>query len=721
MVLFGDDMVFRSFVKSQVYRPLFFKHDNFVDFTTDASQYSCETEKTFFDHNGVEKPLAFVEGTWPSSPQVDMVLSGISGIEGVYGIEDVQYSKQTNTLEYKISYNPVEIRNNRFLCNDIEFYVVRVGGGDRVSCLYFNEFQKDMQSEAKKAVVEGNHFTLNGKTYELELDESGNAIRLSIDGATEVFSEDEKEFKCEIVNDRFKVDGVWYSLERENGAYSGLSYAGVDDYRLSQIPISSDGFGEYRKLGLAFKFQNSTLGVDWNSISVVQNFQCSVVDRIKSETCAFDGVGFTIDEEDRSFKWNLLCVLRNLWNNGPHQCKDGITRLGNGCLYLGGVQDIACELDVNHEIQDGNVLTKGILKINGQSGDGGETFDMGVLYDRVMDPQSGRISIGTLDLDGLVQKNPSGDMAFVLKDPGQGWNCTNAVWMPVTTWNTFKPIIQNVGTLSIDDETNEISTQLTGDDVPDQMRLSPQYEYDENGGQTGVISGYVVESGVNGVGSYFVNRIENDIHVVAKGSESGNSTRYILHLDTNSVDRVLFRPVPVSTVVFEPQTSIEQMKDGLATNVKQMVLTKLVQQMIDCSSESPNPIHICPSSTKPPYLDMFTNEKSLESYRVASGTQDSNSPQCQKFAQIYANNLEEIDSRNMHAGNIYRPFIDRISGVFGEGNSIELVDGTSVSVQRIEEKDVFTYEFLFDLHLMQNKELMKKLQQNQDFREKFLP
>ena len=83
----------------------------------------------------------FQEGTWPSNPLVDKEGSGLTDISGVYEIPDesIMYFKVSNKFEYAIDYNPVEIVDNKFVMNDVEFYVVRTAAGS-VNSIYFNEF-----------------------------------------------------------------------------------------------------------------------------------------------------------------------------------------------------------------------------------------------------------------------------------------------------------------------------------------------------------------------------------------------------------------------------------------------------------------------------------------------------------------------------------------------------------------------------------------------------
>ena len=45
----------RAFILTQIYRPLFFKYDDYVNFSEyPSTTYKCTTKKYFIDHNGNE-------------------------------------------------------------------------------------------------------------------------------------------------------------------------------------------------------------------------------------------------------------------------------------------------------------------------------------------------------------------------------------------------------------------------------------------------------------------------------------------------------------------------------------------------------------------------------------------------------------------------------------------------------------------------------------------
>ena len=231
----------------------------------------------------------FQEGTWPSNPLVDKEGSGLTDISGVYEIPDesIMYFKVSNKFEYAIDYNPVRIVDNKFVINDVEFYVTRPNPGSSViNSIYFNEFQSNTEGQNQVAQIMNNKFTLNGMDYVID----GNEI--SIDDATKVFDETKddanhgkyKEWKCEIVDDRFQFDGVWYVLSK-NGSnqYVSVGYADNKDNKLVSVLVTEQGHAYYRPWNISFQFSD-----DWQKVQVVKKHQSDVIDRLKSEWCEFD-------------------------------------------------------------------------------------------------------------------------------------------------------------------------------------------------------------------------------------------------------------------------------------------------------------------------------------------------------------------------------------------------------------------------------------------------
>ena len=165
----SNENMLKAFVRTQVYRPLFFKHDEYAgQFTSDPSAYKCETTKWFVDHDGTEHQMVFVD--WPTSFDVDKVASGLDDSDKPYTISGIKYFNISNKFEYQINYDPVKIVDNKFVVNDVEFYVVRPKEDKdpedmAVNSIYFNEFQSNTEGQNQVAKVEDNRFTLDGMGY----------------------------------------------------------------------------------------------------------------------------------------------------------------------------------------------------------------------------------------------------------------------------------------------------------------------------------------------------------------------------------------------------------------------------------------------------------------------------------------------------------------------------------------------------------------------------
>ena len=77
---------------------------------------------------------------------------------------------------------------------------------------------------------------------------------------------------------------------------------------------------------------------------------------------------------------------------------------------------------------------------------------------------------------------------------------------------------------------------------------------------------------------------------------------------------------------------------------------------------------------------------------------------------MFKNHTFDIgDDGQIEHGFVYKKFSDKMDGVFGDANSISLVDGPSIQVNRVSNRDEFTYEVLFDIYLNQNKDLIESL------------
>lgn len=138
----GDENLLKAFIKTQIYRPLFFKYNDYDNFTSNDGVYKCFTDKFFVDHDGNEHKLTFDSNQNLDKEAVQDIFEEISNGEYTVPEDTIQYFNVSNKFEYFIYYNPLEIVDNKFVLNDVEFYVVHPDGGEGtpVNSIYFNEF-----------------------------------------------------------------------------------------------------------------------------------------------------------------------------------------------------------------------------------------------------------------------------------------------------------------------------------------------------------------------------------------------------------------------------------------------------------------------------------------------------------------------------------------------------------------------------------------------------
>ena len=134
---YSYEKMLKAFIRTQIYRPLFFKYNNYKKFSSNESVYYCVTDKYFIDHVGNEHKVLFTN--WPAEETLyisknneENKPNGIKDIlesdaisHGEYTVDNIKYFPISNKFEYSINYNPVGIVDNKFVINDVEFYVVR--------------------------------------------------------------------------------------------------------------------------------------------------------------------------------------------------------------------------------------------------------------------------------------------------------------------------------------------------------------------------------------------------------------------------------------------------------------------------------------------------------------------------------------------------------------------------------------------------------------------
>lgn len=187
-----------------------------------------------------------------------------------------------------------------------------------------------------------------------------------------------------------------------------------------------------------------------------------------------------------------------------------------------------------------------------------------------------------------------------------------------------------------------------------------------------------------------------------------NGNRFRLKVSTNVVDRLVVDDLSVETLDFSSSYTPDQLRDNLVQNVKQAMLYFIVQEIMDNHDSMDSEIKVKFNKELKLYSDLFTDTQSLENYIVAWNL-DSESENCTKFSQIYKNNLVELDDTNLKQGFVYQHLASKINETFGDKTNILVVDSPSIEVRRVSQVDTFKYDVLMNLHLMQNKDLMKQM------------
>lgn len=79
---------------------MYFKHDNYLKFTSNESKYWIETDKYFIPYGSAKHILVLSPGT----TNVIASSSGLSNIAGVCTFSGITYNSTHNTISYDINY-----------------------------------------------------------------------------------------------------------------------------------------------------------------------------------------------------------------------------------------------------------------------------------------------------------------------------------------------------------------------------------------------------------------------------------------------------------------------------------------------------------------------------------------------------------------------------------------------------------------------------------------
>lgn len=380
-----------------------------------------------------------------------------------------------------------------------------------------------------------------------------------------------------------------------------------------------------------------------------------------------------------------------------------MTRLGDGVLFngmlnLNNTSGTTCIFDVKHELQNGDIVTNGIVK----KGIGGANDlveeNIGPLLDKNMEFTPSRLLFGTM-VDGVVNEDANGDSAFVVKNMGEGNNNCNVVEIKRDDWNANFSVVENVGDIGEADEDNgeymvSFDTSLSH---PNLLLLTPITTVDAYG--QNVVLQYRVTTDFDGINDYAANVMDDDcLNVVADGE------RYRINLRTGQVDKLVFNPMYGKTIDFTTFYSFEQLRENLLTNLKQCMMNQIVQDMVDNGNKVQvgfNPT-LQDGNGKNLYLEMFSDIHSLDNYSLASGT-NPGTEEYDKFAQVFKNNINDIDESGMADGKLFQAVNGAVEDTFmvsGQPDtSIVLVDEASINVKRVSNVDQFTYRVVLDVSM----------------------
>ena len=710
-----DEERLKALVRTQLFRPLFFDPTNHDTFTSDGTKYRCETRKSYINHDGVEKPLAFLPGTW----EVDAVASGLGGATGYdFAIQDISFDLSENELRYAMNHQEVPVSDGKFTCFDIEFYVASPNGGVPEK-VYFNRWRNQTQETGDVTPVEEDgSFLIGGKAYGI-LD--GKVVTVN---ATETAESGQLwpdgEFSQELVDGRmFNIQGVWYIVQLDGtGAITGLLHSRLDDFALDSIDIDpSTGHGSLDGIELAFS-------PDWTKVDVLKRHVAVAIDRLVWEWCEYDDEVVSIDS-DRIFEWHLANEVLHLKNGEFASNPDllaGLLALGSGKVYGGLLDSGSFRLGIENEMRGGVAITRGVLTKESQDGTT-EREDIGVLFDDQLEVDSGKVLVGGIS-DGLYV--PTGTDVVILKDNSLGRrnNC-NAIWLGKSVWDSCWSLVR-VGKGTEDGDTGDIQVVLdnNGEGRIGGFMMRPTYTSgSKEDGSVPTSYTIEVEEGEDGKPvSFSANLWLGKVHLVVNGD------RYIVEEDGEAVpgededpsskrykvSRLEFVETDVHTVDFTTQFGSGNLLESLFGNLVDFMEVEVAQGIADDGPGGPSTIQVDPSSVVPAPLgtcvDMFSDSTSTLHYLSAKlGTVQKGDPECLKFQEVFKNHSHDADTSKVRTGHLYEylnGLVEGPEGVFGDeppSDALTLVDRPSVEVRRVvssgAEADRFSCSAWFDIHI----------------------
>lgn len=681
--------ILKAFFRTQFYRPMYFKYKsnkwrNYLTFTNEPNIWNCTVDKFYENHLHEMKELIFQTGT----TDVNKEQSGLIGFP-TYEVQDIEWNSTDNVISYNMYYLPLEITDDKFVFEDIEYYCVRLTGDKaNVSSIYFNDFQTVNYSDIGEILVEKNeedqlpYFELKEVKYQIEKDGDKTILRM------QRFEHFDDEFRQEIVDDRFNIDGIWYVLVKDSsGEYAKVTVSETQDTNLVRIGVSPSTdkrfIGICRYKDLEFRFTSAT------EVYIVKFYHTNVVDRVKTEWCEYDDVPSSefVFDDDRTFEWYYANKLLEMMKSHPDK-KVFIKSLGGGNLYDGALDVNNFRLSIKHVIQDGVVLSRGVLTrvYDGRT----EEVDVGNIFDENFSQVQGKIVQGEL-VNGLINTSSGTSKTFIIKNINEGRNNINSVWVNTSLWNTNVKIIgfeKDPGSVEVDeDETNIVVRFKSG--IGD-VDLTYNEEYDK----------YIID-GIDD-DQHRVQEIEGVISYVSGG------VRCQVNIVSKEVKKLVFNEMTVSTVDFSTRYDYESIRNLMFSTIKQYMLNEFAQRIINNGNDENIYINIKPSKLNM-YLELVSDLESLTNYQIVTN-ETTKSEQYNKYGEVFKNLVTNVNDLGVLEGKIYKYLSGLIDDTFGlTKNTLTIVDSPSVQVTRISSgKDMFTYQMQFDLYIKSTKDVISQ-------------
>lgn len=454
---------------------------------------------------------------------------------------------------------------------------------------------------------------------------------------------------------------------------------------------------------MTFKFKRDSAGKVFVTIEKLHD--ASVIDRIDHEWCAFDDRVISIDKTT-NYDFHIANEIIRLTKEYPSYAKT-LTNLGNGILYNGNLEidekssEKTCKIGLRHEMFVNDVVSYFTMTITNQ--DGTSTWDLGLAIDKNFKTPDGKVVQGDIE-NGIVIPSSNGKFMFILKDLNYGASNVNCVRVSMSDWQSNYNLNKEVGDITIDEKTNVISIEWNEQaiDVPvDGIEIVPVPS--DDGSQ---FSQYKVRVSNDGIGDVIVNNKNGVIHFIVPVYDSSNAfvrnDRYRVALDSRKVYQIQ-SDLRGYTVDFSTSYQYSTLLDNLFINIRQIMMNDSIQAIIDNGNKTEITFADANYNT---YVDMFSDIQSLQFHDIGNECQES-SIEHMKYAEVFKNHLNEVDSSHMQNGKIWNYMNNKVNSTFDNNGSIKLVDSPSILVKRIGNVDNFTYKVNIDLAIRAPKNLLK--------------